>query len=123
MALRVLLVDDDAGLLRLYDRFLRDGGFAVATCPDAESALQRLAAERFDILLVDILLPAMDGLSLVRHARQRAPGLACIVVTASESLHHAALACELGVIGYLLKPVDRVDLVAAVRRAAGKEPC
>jgi two-component system response regulator HydG len=124
---RVLLVDDDPAYGEYVRRVLSSGGFDVTHQPDAESALARVRAERWDLLITDIRLPGMNGLELLERVREAAPGLPVAVLTGHASVDYAVSALRGAAAEFLQKPVSRADLIARATglikagRAARKE--
>jgi len=113
----ILVVDDVPVNLKLTDLLLRREGFKVHTTPDAEQALTLLRGFQPDLMLVDIELPGMDGLTLTRRIRQN-PATRDMVVVALSG--HAAAgdnykALEAGCDGYITKPIDSATLVSSIR--------
>ncbi len=124
---RILLVDDDPAYSEYVRRVLTSGGFEVCHQPDAESALARVRAERWDLLISDIELPGMNGLELLERVRELAPGLPVAMLTGHASVDYAVSALRADAAEFLQKPVSRPDLlakaaelVAAGRAARGK---
>jgi len=109
---RVLLVDDDAAVGEYLRRMLSSGGFEVTHEPDAEGALARLHAERWDLLITDIELPGMNGLELLDQARELAAGLPVVLLTGHASVDYAVSALRAAAAEFLQKPVTREELVA-----------
>jgi DNA-binding LytR/AlgR family response regulator len=119
---KVLVVDDVAPALEELRRLLLDapGVEAVATAGDALTALRMLQAETFDVVLLDVSMPAMDGMELAALVARMTDPPVIVFVTAFEE--HAASAYDVGALDYLLKPVSADRLAAAldrVRRFAG----
>jgi len=114
---RLLLVDDDTGLLRLLSMRLKASGYAVSTAETAEAALLRLAVERFSLVVCDVRLPDRDGLSLFGDIRHQHPALPVILLTAHGTIPDAVEATSQGVAGYLTKPFDSAVLLAQISRA------
>ncbi|MBS0509952.1 MAG: sigma 54-interacting transcriptional regulator [Proteobacteria bacterium] len=119
---RLLVVDDDADLLRLLEMRLRANGYRVTTCARAESALAHLAAERFDLVLSDVRLPGRDGLALFGDIRAQFPALPVILLTAHGTIPDAVEAMSRGVAGYLTKPFDSQELLERIRLALHDAP-
>ena len=113
---RVLLVDDDPAYGEYVRRVLTSGGFDVSHQPDAESALARVRAGQWDLLITDIELPGMNGLELLDRVRELAPGLPVAVLTGHASVDYAVSALRGAAAEFLQKPVSRPDLIA---RATG----
>lgn len=115
--LRVLVVDDDALLRRLFTMTLKSAGFAVETAPDGAAALHLLQTEEFDVVLSDISMPGMNGLELLKQVRKRDLDLPVILVTGQPDVSTAIQALEYGALKYLIKPVDVGVLREAVTAA------
>lgn len=109
----VLVVDDDPGVLRLVARLLR-GDYAVRSAASGPQALRALREEAPDLLLLDIHLPGMDGLAVLREVAAARPGLAVIMLTGNTDIGTASLALSSGARGYLTKPFSREDLRGVV---------
>ena len=112
----VLLVDDDELVLSAYARLLRVSGYAVTRANDGRAALQLVLAEpgRFDLVVSDIMMPGLDGMSFLRALRGTSPELPVILVTAWPTISSAAEAVEYGATRYLRKPIEWPALHAAV---------
>jgi two-component system, NtrC family, response regulator HydG len=109
---RILLVDDDAALGGYLCRVLRAGGFDVAYELDAQTALYRVQAQQWDLLMTDIELPGMSGLELLDRVRELVPGLPVAVLTGHPSVDYAVSALRGSAAEFLLKPVSPGDLLA-----------
>jgi DNA-binding response OmpR family regulator len=116
---RILLADDEETFLHATADLLRREGYACECVGDGESALKKIDAERYDLLIADILMPGNPQLELVRQIGERAPGMPIILVTAYPTLGSAISSVGLSVSSYLIKPVEWDDLKAAVARAIG----
>ncbi|MRW93178.1 response regulator [Duganella sp. FT80W] len=121
-AKRVLIVEDDihiADLLRLH---LQDEGYQVTHCADGTQGLAQVRAGGWDALILDIMLPGVDGLEICRQARAMTTYTPIIITSARSSEVHRILGLELGADDYLPKPFSVLELVARVkallRRAA-----
>ncbi len=123
--IRALLIEDDRKLSALVVEFLAQHGVNATPAADATQALRALEAERFDILLVDLMLPGMDGLTLTRRVRERW-GTPIIMVTARGDDADKIVGLELGADDYLAKPFNPRELLARVRavlrRSLGDAP-
>ncbi len=119
----VLVVDDEPDIRRLVSDALRLEGYRVRTAGDGQEALQRVAEERPDLILLDLMLPVMDGRQFCRllthtpTATVRDGHIPVILVSADRHLRERA--AELGAVDYLPKPFDLDDLLAAVQRHLG----
>ena len=114
MTIRALLIEDDRKLAALLVEFLGQNGVEAALAQDGVQALQQLAAQKFDILLVDLMLPGMDGLTLSRKIRERW-NTPLIMVTARGDDADKILGLELGADDYLAKPFNPRELLARIR--------
>jgi EAL domain-containing protein (putative c-di-GMP-specific phosphodiesterase class I)/CheY-like chemotaxis protein len=114
---RILVLDDDPTLKRIFVDVLRGEGFAVESAPDGAVALALAECAPFDAVVCDLMMPRMDGMTLLRTLRERGMELPVIFVTGTPELSTAIKAIELGAFRYLLKPVDPDELIAAVERA------
>ncbi len=118
----VLAVDDEPGILRLIKLELTTQGFRVITASGGEEALQAATEQQPDIALLDIVMPEMDGLELMRRLRERGP-LPVILLTAKGSETDKVRGLEMGADDYVAKPFSPDELSARVRavlrRASG----
>jgi len=115
---RILVADDEEGVRSFLAETLELGGHSVASAADGEDALAQLARQAFDLLITDLRMPRLDGMSLLRHARTRQPDLEVIVLTAHGSVATAVEAMRLGAFDYLQKPVDGPDEVLLLAERA-----
>ena len=111
---RALLIEDDRKLAALVVEFLGQHAVEAVHVEDSTQALQQLAAGRFDILLVDLMLPGMDGLTLTRRIRERWT-TPIIMVTARGDDADKIVGLELGADDYLAKPFNPRELLARIR--------
>jgi excisionase family DNA binding protein len=117
----VLVVDDDEGVRNVIAATLSkaDAGYDIAVAADGPAALAMLRVRKFDLLISDLKMPGMDGLTLIREARRLAPNLPVVIITGAPSEASAIEAVNLGVSGYLLKPFRVPDVLDVVARALG----
>jgi DNA-binding response OmpR family regulator len=111
----VLVVDDEANLRQTLARILHQMGCAVTTAADGSEALQRLEAAPYDLVYLDIRLPGMDGLQVLRQIHDRYPQVAVVLLTAHASISSAVEAVRLGATDYLIKPITPEALIARTR--------
>lgn len=111
---RALLIEDDRRLATLLVEFLEQNGVSTTLAIDGVQALSALASDRFDILLVDIMLPGMDGLTLTKKIRERW-SMPVIMVTARDEDTDKIVGLELGADDYLAKPFNPRELLARIR--------
>ncbi len=112
---RILIIDDEPGLRQTFTRILRQAGCEVTTAADGPEALQRLSTSSFDLAYLDIHLPGIDGLQVLKEAHRLYPQLSVILFTAHASLQSALEAMRLGASDYLIKPIDPDTLLARTR--------
>jgi excisionase family DNA binding protein len=118
--LRVLVVDDDDGVRVFLASALDDSRYEVETVADGTTAVARLDHAPWDLLITDLNMVHMDGLTLVRRARRQFPSLPIIIVTGFSTEGSAIEAVNLGVSGYLTKPFEKAHVRAAVSRALAR---
>lgn len=114
-ACRVLIVDDEAELRALLERYLNDQGVAVRAVPDAAQAERLLARERFDVLVLDVMMPGEDGLSLCRRLRAQGETIPILMLTARGDPVDRIIGLEMGADDYLPKPFNPRELLARVQ--------
>lgn len=114
MAERILLADDDAELRSLLREFLEGEGFAVLEAADGAAALQQARKERPDVMVLDIMMPAMSGTEVLKQLRRESE-LPVIMLTARGDDLDRILGLELGADDYLPKPCNPRELVARIR--------
>ncbi|MFN8628209.1 MAG: sigma-54 dependent transcriptional regulator [Candidatus Binatia bacterium] len=113
---RVLIVDDEPGVRESLRMVLKERFEPVATA-SGEQALSLLTDERFDVVLLDILMPGLDGLEVLERIRERALGPQVIMLTATKTVKTAVSAMKLGAFDYVTKPFDVDELLLIVERA------
>jgi len=114
-AKRVLIIEDDADIAELMRMHLHDEGYAIEQAADGETGMQLLARGRWDALVLDLMLPGIDGLEICRRARAMARYTPIIITSARSSEVHRILGLELGADDYLAKPFSVLELVARVK--------
>ena len=113
----VFVVDDEENIRILLSTLIEREGFAVSTFDDGEKALRRIVEEEPDVLLTDVRMPGMDGMEVLRRAKEIAPDLPVILITAYAEVSRAVEAMKAGAHDYLLKPYDNHELTRLVHRA------
>jgi excisionase family DNA binding protein len=116
---RVLVVDDEASIRDLLQKTLALAEYDVDTAADGSAALGLLRDAEYDLLVADLKMPGMDGLTLIRQARSLRADLPIIIVTGFSSETSAIEALNLGVASYLLKPFGVPDVLSAASKALG----
>ena len=111
---RVLFVDDEPSLLE-SSAILFGDHFTVITAPDAMEALERLNSEHIDCIVLDIVMPSMNGLEFLKLIRNSGHKVPVIIVTGKSCLHYAEQCADLNVSGYINKPYKVDDLVKRIK--------
>ena len=117
---RVLVVDDEASIRDLLSKTLALAEYDVDTAGDGTSALDRMRAFSYDLLIADLKMPGMDGLTLIRQAKRMNAELPVIIITGFSTESSAIEAVNLGVDGYLTKPFRVPQVLAAAAKALGQ---
>jgi two-component system nitrogen regulation response regulator NtrX len=114
---RILVVDDEAGVRNSLQGILEDEGYRVDTVESAEAALARIATGRYDLVLLDIWLPNMDGMEALARIRERDPEAAVIMISGHGTIENAVKAIQLGAYNFVEKPLSLDKTVIAVGNA------
>jgi len=114
---RVLVVDDDPVVAKSFDRVLSGKGYAVITARDGPEALEKLAREDYDAVFTDMRMPGMDGLEVAARIKATRPWLPVVIVTGYGSPASEARAKEIGVAGFLHKPLSPEMIEGSAREA------
>src|SRR6266550_2347835 len=117
---RVLVVDDEASIRDLLAKTLALAEYEVDTAPDGRSALERLRLYPYDLLIVDLKMPGIDGLAVIREAKRYKSDLPVIIITGFSTESSAIEAVNLGVAGYLTEPFRVPQVLAAAAKALGE---
>lgn len=111
---RLLLVDDDPGLLKLLGMRLTSEGYTVTTAESGAEGLRLLGREKIDLVISDLRMDEMDGMALFAEIQKAQPGMPVIILTAHGSIPDAVAATQQGVFSFLTKPVDKDALYKAI---------
>jgi DNA-binding NtrC family response regulator len=103
---RILLVDDEPSILEVLGRLAEDGGFAVVTCSGGEEAIEHLKDHRADLALVDLRMPGVGGLEVLRAIRDADPECRVVLMSGHATIDSAVDAVKMGAFDYLTKPFD-----------------
>jgi DNA-binding response OmpR family regulator len=114
MAERILLIEDDARLAEMVSEYLGEAGFRVSIAAQGRAGLERLAREPFDALVLDLMLPDMDGLELCRQLRAKSD-VPLLMLTARGDAADRIVGLEIGADDYLPKPFSPRELLARLR--------
>jgi DNA-binding NtrC family response regulator len=114
---RILVVDDEPNIVALFQRVLGKEGYRVEGASSGEEAVGKLEAERFDLIISDLMMPGMNGMELQKQAQALNHGIPFIVLTAYGTIESAVAAMKDGAYDYLTKPVNNEELKLVVKRA------
>jgi CheY-like chemotaxis protein/predicted transcriptional regulator len=112
----VLLIDDDETIRKSLSRTLTREAFDVDTAPDGKQALAKSQLKHYDLALVDIRLPDMEGTKLLKLLREKTPEIKEIIITGYPSIENAVKAIDEGADGYVMKPLNPSDLLSKIRQ-------
>lgn len=115
VALRILVVDDDRAVRESLRRSLSFNGYAVSLATDGVEALEAIAADRPDGMILDVMMPRLDGLEVCRQLRSTGDGLPILVLTARDSVSERVAGLDAGADDYLPKPFALEELLARLR--------
>jgi DNA-binding response OmpR family regulator len=118
----VLIVDDEPDILLMLRVNLEADGFETALAADGETALRRIEEERFDLVLLDVMMPVMDGWGVLQGLSDDGTAPRVIVVSAKSSDRDVARALEMGAAAYVTKPFSPVELGELIQRVLDYSP-
>jgi DNA-binding response OmpR family regulator len=113
--MRVLIVEDDPAIVRFLERGLAAHGYQAVTADNGHDGVRLAIDESVDFVLLDIMLPGMDGQEVLRRIRARRPGLPILMLTARDEVRAKVSALDGGADDYLTKPFDLEELLARMR--------
>jgi DNA-binding response OmpR family regulator len=123
--MRLLLIEDSSRLRRGLEIALRKSGYAVDSASDGEEGLWLAESNDYDVIILDIMLPKLDGVSLLRCLRKKGRNLHVLLLTAKDTVQDRVLGLRAGADDYLVKPFDLEELLARIealcRRVYGKK--
>jgi two-component system response regulator HydG len=117
----ILLVDDEEALCTAAEKILAKEGYHVTSVNTAKDGLAKFENEAADLLITDLMLPDLDGISLLKRAKEMRPTVEVIVITGHGTVEKAVEAMRLGAYDFIEKPLDRAALIKAVSRAVEKQ--
>ncbi|MCC7258401.1 MAG: response regulator, partial [Gammaproteobacteria bacterium] len=106
MSARILVVDDEEIVLRSCARILGDGEYRVDTAPNGIDALRMIEEARYDVVILDIMMPKMDGMEVLQRVKESHPDIDVIMVTGLSQIDTAVRSMKLGAFDYIPKPFD-----------------
>src|SRR5690554_1181380 len=113
----IFVVDDDRRMRDLVAKVLTREGYSVRALPRAQDALQALTETPADLVITDIRMPEMDGMTLLQEIRRTSPTTSVVLMTAFGSIDSAVQAMKAGAYDYLAKPFKMDEIIVVVRRA------
>ena len=121
MTEKILLVDDEVEFLETLAERMRNRDMDVSTTTSPSEALDRITKESFDAIVLDFQMPEMDGLALLKLAREKCPDLQVILLTGHATVDKGIEAMKLGAMDFLEKPADIENLVKKIKKAQAKK--
>jgi two-component system, OmpR family, response regulator MprA len=115
MGAHILVVDDEPAVRDALERALRTNGYRVSTAADGEAALERAAADAPELVVLDVLMPRVDGLEVCRRLRARDDGTPVLMLTARDAIGDRVEGLDAGADDYLVKPFALEELLARIR--------
>ena len=110
---KILVVDDDEGVRQVLGQSLQDAGFRVSSVESGEKAVAAAREETFDLVILDMVLPRVDGMEVLRDITAAKPDLPVVMITGYASVETAIKAMKMGAVDYIVKPfrMEEVELV------------
>jgi len=113
---RILVVDDEAIVRESLTAWLREDGFAAYAAEDGPTALEKVKAEDWNILMVDLIMPGMNGMEVLEEVKKIKPETAVLIITAYPSIDTAVKAMKVGAYDYIVKPFNPEEVGLVVRK-------
>ena len=114
--IRILVVDDELSIRESLSGWLQQDGYEVETAPGGPAALTKTQENHYDIMLLDVKMPEMDGLTLLKRLKELDPDTLIVMMTAHGDIHDAVEAMRLGAYDYLLKPFELEELSFTIEK-------
>ena len=111
----ILVVDDQAHIRRLYEYTLEKNGYQPYTAGDGEQALKLMETTHIDLVILDLMMPTMDGYTFLKTMRSDGSNIPVLIITARDSAEDIRKSFTLGTDDYMIKPVDEVEMILRVR--------
>ena len=118
---KILIIDDDPSICRLFKRFMKTNGYNVSTSTDSQEGLFLSRSEFFNVIILDIALPGIDGLALLSKIKSFSPDTEVIMITGHWNIEGAVQSFKLGAYDYLTKPIEIDLLFQIVKKALEKQ--
>ncbi|MBV9834410.1 MAG: response regulator transcription factor [Alphaproteobacteria bacterium] len=119
--MRALLIEDDRMIGRAIEHALRDAAYAVDWVRDGEAAIESIAADAYDIALLDLGIPKLDGLAVLQQIRKRQERLPVIIITARDGVDDRIRGLDFGADDYIVKPFEIRELLARMRAVTRRQ--
>ena len=120
MSERVLLVDDEEEFLDIMSERMRNRGMEVVTASSAKEALEKIEKDLFDAIILDLMMPDMNGLETIKAIKEKKPELQVILLSGQATLEKGIEAMKLGALDVVEKPADMETLVEKIKKAESK---
>lgn len=111
----ILVVDDQAHIRRLYEYTLEKNGYQPYTAGDGEQALKLMETTHIDLVILDLMMPTMDGYTFLKTMRSNGSNIPVLIITARDSAEDIRKSFTFGTDDYMIKPVDEVEMILRVR--------
>ncbi|MDR0339568.1 MAG: response regulator [Desulfovibrio sp.] len=118
--MHILVVDDEHEFLELMRNRLQKRGFTVDVAPTGEQALEMVGRRGYDAMVLDVKMPGIDGIEVLRQVKRLRPEMPVLLLTGHASVEAAMTSVETGAVDYLLKPVPINDLIMRLRDIAAR---
>ncbi|MEM9512592.1 MAG: response regulator transcription factor [Cyanobacteria bacterium P01_E01_bin.48] len=120
--MRVLVIEDDAGISKFIQQGLKEAGYVVDLALNGSEGVDSAIATEYDAILLDVLLPKLNGLEVLKVLRQRGMQTPVLLLTALDTVHDRVLGLDAGADDYLVKPFDFSELLARLRALLRRPP-
>ncbi len=118
---KLLIVDDDTGMCETLSEIFKENGYSITIVRTGKEAISKVKQIPFNVALIDIKLPDMDGTALLKEFKRMYAEMGCIIITGNASLQNAVIALKEGAIGYFVKPLVIEDVILRVEEAFDKQ--
>jgi len=118
--MKILIIDDERSIRETLEMFLREKEYEVITAKDGERGLEAIQKERLDIVILDIHLPGMDGLAVLKKIKERGENTSVIMITAYHDTETAMRAIKIGADEYVRKPIDVDEFEIIIDKVVNK---
>lgn len=119
-AIRVLVVDDEADFTALFAKRFSKRGLHVASAPGGREGLDHLAAHEVDVVVLDVMMPGMDGIETLKELKKRHPAVEVIMLTGHGSVDSGLKGLSLGAFDYVMKPFQIEDMMERIAKASDR---